>query len=181
MQACRNTALYRSVLMNIRPCLQYEVGTILEVINDGAEAYRKVIPGDCWKEPYMTEAELRSEIADGVVFWCAEEAGEFSGVMGLQLVGGVALIRHSYVRTAMQGRGIGKALLQRLLVEAECPVLAGTWATAEWAIRFYSGMGFTLQSRPKGEELLRKYWKIPARQVVTSVVLGDARWIAGSV
>ena len=164
--------------MLIRPCLPGEEPQILSVINDGAEAYRKVIPASCWKEPYMPEEELCAEIAAGVVFWCAEEGGEMAGVMGLQQVEDVSLIRHSYVRTGSQGRGIGRTLLEKLLAETDRPVLAGTWASAGWAVRFYERNGFLLMFSPEGELLLRRYWKIPAQQAENSVVLGDAKWRA---
>jgi len=161
--------------MNIRPCREGEEQQILSVINDGAEAYRGIIPADCWKEPYMPGAELRAEIGAGVAFWCAEMDGQMAGVMGIQHVNDVSLIRHSYVRSAIQGKGIGKALLKRLLAETDRPVLVGTWASAEWAVRFYGRNGFTLLSRVEGEGLLRRYWKINDRQIQTSVVLGDGK------
>jgi GNAT superfamily N-acetyltransferase len=162
--------------MLIRPCNPGEEMQILSVINDGAEAYRNVIPASLWKEPYMPESELRREIAAGVGFWCAEEGGLMTGVMGLQHVEDVSLIRHSYVRTASQGRGIGRGLLEKLVAETDRPVLAGTWDCAEWAVRFYTRNGFTLVSRTEGELLFRRYWKISAGQAANSVVLGDARW-----
>ena len=149
---------------------------MLAVINESAEAYRGVIPADCWKEPYMPEEELRGEISAGVVFWCAETDGKISGVMGIQHVEDVSLIRHSYVRTAERGKGIGTALLTRLMKETGRPVLMGTWESATWAFRFYERNGFTLLPRKDGWMLLRRYWNIPARQTETSVVLGDGKW-----
>ncbi|MGO8759761.1 MAG: N-acetyltransferase family protein [Terracidiphilus sp.] len=146
------------------------------VINDGANAYRGVIPSDRWTEPYMPVEELRHEIGDGVEFWVYEEDGEITGVMGIQPVQDVTLVRHAYVRTADQRRGIGALLLAQLRELATTPVLIGTWADAEWAIRFYEKHGFRVVSPETKERLLRKYWKIPERQVETSVVLADATW-----
>ena len=126
----------------------------------------------------MPEGELRGEIGAGVAFWCAEVDGLIAGVMGIQLVEDVSLIRHSYVKSAEQGKGIGKVLLARLMAGTDRPVLAGTWASAEWAVRFYGRNGFTLLTRPEGELLLRRYWKITDTQIRNSVVLGDDKWCA---
>ena len=157
--------------MSIRPCRDDERATVLAIVNGAAEAYRKVIPADCWHEPYMTEAELDREIDAGVVFWGYEDGGELVGVMGIQDVGDVDLIRHAYVLPGRQRRGIGAALLARLAGPTERPILVGTWAAAEWAIDFYRHHGFELAPPERGAELLRRYWSIPDRQIETSVVL----------
>src|SRR5205085_3758588 len=128
----------------IRPCRDDELPAILEIVNAAAEAYRDVIPDDCWHEPYMPPRELEEEIADGVRFWGCESAGTLTGVMGLQRVRDVELIRHAYVLPATQGRGIGTVLLEHLRQRGERPMLVGTWAAAEWAIGFYRRRGFEL-------------------------------------
>jgi GNAT superfamily N-acetyltransferase len=160
----------------IRPCREEDFEQIWAIINDGARAYEGVIPSDRWAEPYMPKEKLQSEIDDGVVFWGFEEESELHGVMGLQPVQDVTLIRHAYVRTARQGRGIGSSLLTYLKGLVDTPVLVGTWADAVWAIRLYERLGFELVNRAEKERLLRKYWNIPERQVETSVVLADSRW-----
>jgi N-acetylglutamate synthase-like GNAT family acetyltransferase len=147
------------------------------VINDGAQAYRGVIPADRWHEPYMPMEELVREIGGGIVFWAAEDIGRMLGVMGMQDKGEVALVRHAYVLTEAQGKGIGAKLLQHVQGLAKKPVLIGTWAAATWAIDFYKRNGFTVVSNEEKERLLRKYWTIPERQIETSVVLADARWM----
>jgi N-acetylglutamate synthase-like GNAT family acetyltransferase len=159
----------------IRPCTDADFHAILEIINDAAQAYRGIIPADCWHEPYMREAELARQIGAGVRFWGYEENGELCGVMGIQHVAEVTLIRHAYVRTANRRRGIGEALLCHLCGLAGKPILIGTWAAASWAIRFYERHGFSLVCNDDKNRLLRKYWSIPERQVDTSVVLADAR------
>ncbi|KPL23110.1 MAG: GNAT family acetyltransferase [Anaerolineae bacterium SM23_84] len=150
----------------IRRCKEQDFQGMYAVINDAAQAYRGVIPADCWHEPYMSRQELRHEIAQGVVFWGHEEAGNLIGVMGIQHVRDVTLIRHAYVRTDHQRQGVGSQLLRHLMEQTTRPTLVGTWADAVWAIRFYK------------DRLLRKYWSIPDRQVETSVVLADERWFA---
>lgn len=125
----------------------------------------------------MPLAELESEIADGVVFWVAEEGGFTVGVMGIQDRGDVALVRHAYTLPAFQGKGIGTALLRHVLTLTDRPVLIGTWAAATWAIDFYRRNGFVLVSESVKSDLLRRYWSIPVRQVETSVVLADERWV----
>jgi N-acetylglutamate synthase-like GNAT family acetyltransferase len=162
--------------MTFRRCADADVPAMLAIINDAAQAYRGVIPADRWHEPYLPEAELRAEIAAGVVFWGAEREGRLIGVMGLQDVQDVALIRHAYVATVERRRGTGGALLRHLLAQTDRPILVGTWAAASWAIRFYERHGFALTSPAEKERLLRRYWSIPDRQIETSVVLVDERW-----
>jgi GNAT superfamily N-acetyltransferase len=155
----------------IRPCREDERTAILEVVNAAAAAYRGVIPDDRWHEPYMQSAELEREIADGVAFWGYETDGELVGVMGIQPVVDVDLIRHAYVLPARQGEGIGGALIAHLRGLANRRMLVGTWASAEWAIRFYRRHGFEQVTPEAKTELLRTYWTIPERQIETSVVL----------
>jgi GNAT superfamily N-acetyltransferase len=144
---------------------------VLEIVNAAAEAYRGVIPADRWREPYMDAAELDRELAAGVVFRGCESDGVLVGVMGIQTVRDVDLIRHAYVRPEHQGEGIGGRLLADLKARAERPLLVGTWAAAEWAIRFYERNGFALVSPGEKDRLLATYWSIPERQIETSVVL----------
>jgi len=152
-------------------CTEHHVWEILEIINDAARAYRGVIPADRWHEPYMPDEELRAEMEAGVVFSGFEEEGRLLGVMGLQYVQDVALIRHAYTRSAVRGRGIGGALLEHLKREARAPLLVGTWKAATWAVRFYEKRGFVLTSEAEKQRLLGRYWNIPERQVEESVVL----------
>jgi N-acetylglutamate synthase-like GNAT family acetyltransferase len=158
----------------IRACSEHDFESIWSVINSGAEAYRGSIPADRLRDPYMSRDELRNEIADGVRFWAYEDGGGVAAVMGLQYVKDVTLIRHVYVRTERQQEGIGSRMLDELRALAKGPVLIGTWADATWAIRFYERHGFRTVSHEEKERLLRKYWKIPERQVETSVVLTSA-------
>lgn len=160
----------------IRICLASDFDAIGQVINEAAEAYRGIIPADRFPTPYMSSELLRHEIDDGVVFWGWEEAGQLIGVMGIQDVRDVTLIRHAYVRTAHRGQGIGSRLLLHLRAQTDRPILMGTWADACWAIEFYQKHGFRLVAADEKSRLLRKYWKIPQRQVETSVVLADDRW-----
>lgn len=159
----------------IRQCNHKDFEAIYTIINDAAEAYKGVIPEDRLNVPYMTKEELQHEIDDGVVFWGYEEGGALVGVMGIQDVKDVTLIRHSYVRTANQGEGIGGKLLSKLREKSGRPVLIGTWANAVWAIRFYEKHGFRLVSPEEKDRLLKTYWSIPERQIETSVVLADQK------
>ena len=155
----------------IRPCVDSDVPNILAIVNDAAQAYQGVIPADCWHEPYMPLEELKDEIAAGVKFWGYEDSGQLVGVMGVQPVKDVALIRHAYVKTKMRNRGIGGKLLAQLLGQLEGRILVGTWKAADWAIRFYQNHGFKLVSEEEKNRLLKTYWNIPERQIETSVVL----------
>ncbi len=157
----------------IRQCVESDFGAMFEIINDAAQAYRDVIPHDRWHEPYMPREELRREIRDGIRFWGYEENGNLIGVMGIQDAGDVTLIRHAYVSTSERRKGIGSMLLSELVTKTDRPLLIGTWADASWAIRFYEKHGFRLVSPEEKDRLLKAYWKIPARQVETSVVLSD--------
>ena len=160
----------------IRPCDDRDLELIWEIVNDGARAYQGIIPEDRWTEPYMSMEHLRHEIDEGVVFWGYEEAGALAGVMGLQQLQDVTLIRHAYVRTGNQGRGIGSRLLSHLLELANGPVLIGTWADAVWAIRFYERFGFQKVGIHEKNRLLQQYWTVPERQIETSVVLAVRKW-----
>lgn len=157
----------------IRPCVDGDLETIYEIVNDAAQAYKGIIPADCWQEPYMPRDELQREIDNGVRFWGYEEDGKLIGVMGIQDVQDVTLIRHAYVCTAQRRKGIGGKLLSHLLTLTERPTLIGTWAAATWAVRFYEKHGFRLVSEEEKNRLLKKYWSIPGRQVETSVVLAE--------
>jgi GNAT superfamily N-acetyltransferase len=157
--------------MTCRPCRADERDEILAIINAAALAYRGVIPADRWHEPYMDAREFARELAAGVQFWGYEADGRLGGIMGVQRVRDVELIRHAYVRPESQRRGVGAALLRHLLERSTMPVLVGTWAAAEWAIGFYRRAGFELVPRERAAELLRRYWTIPERQIETSVVL----------
>jgi GNAT superfamily N-acetyltransferase len=158
-------------MTSIRPCRDDELTAILAIVNAAAEAYRGVIPADRWREPYMPLGELESEIADGVAFWGCEVDGELVGIMGIQAVRDVDLIRHAYVSPASQGRGVGGVLLEHLTRSTERRMLVGTWAAADWAIRFYRRHGFEQVAPERKTELLKAYWTIPDRQIETSVVL----------
>jgi N-acetylglutamate synthase-like GNAT family acetyltransferase len=160
----------------IRRCDERDFEVIWAIINDGAQAYKGIIPADRWTEPYMSSDKLQHEIEEGVVFWGYEENGALAGVMGIQQVRDVTLIRHAYVLTGSQKRGIGAQLLSRLREMANGPVLIGTWADAVWAIRFYERHGFQMVGSEEKNRLLKKYWNIPERQIETSVVLADSVW-----
>jgi N-acetylglutamate synthase-like GNAT family acetyltransferase len=158
----------------IRPCTDDDREAIFAIVNTAAEAYRGVIPADRWHEPYMPLDELDEEIAAGVAFWGCEAGGELVGIMGIQPVRDVHLIRHAYVLPDRQRGGVGGELLERLLDSTDGPILVGTWAAATWAIDFYSRHGFEQVSPERKDELLRAYWDIPERQIDTSVVLERA-------
>jgi N-acetylglutamate synthase-like GNAT family acetyltransferase len=160
----------------ILKCEQKDFKEIYTIINDAATAYKEVIPADRWHEPYMTEEELKKQIDEGVQFWGYTEEQKIIGVMGLQFKTDVTLIRHAYVRTRERKKGIGSKLLEHLSAIATTPVLIGTWKDAKWAIDFYQKHGFRLLPQEEKDNLLRKYWTIPIRQIETSVVLASSDW-----
>lgn len=170
----------------IRPCTDDDFAAAWEIINAAATAYAGVIPDDRYHVPYMSREELRREIDDGVRFWGWFESERLVGggsvgderligVMGIQDVDDVTLIRHAYVEPSRQGRGIGRDLLAHLMGLAQGPLLVGTWAAATWAVRFYERNGFGLVTPEEKDALLRRYWRIPERQIATSVVLRFGR------
>jgi len=160
-------------MSRIRPCRDDERTTILGIVNAAAEAYRGVIPEDCWHEPYMPLRELDSEIAAGVAFWGYEAEGALVGIMGIQPVRDADLIRHAYVVPASQRRCVGGALLQHFRGSNTRQMLVGTWEAAEWAVSFYRRRGFELASPERKVALLKSYWTVPDRQIETSVVLAN--------
>jgi N-acetylglutamate synthase-like GNAT family acetyltransferase len=157
-------------MSTIRRCGE-DTAEILTIVNLAAEAYRGVIPPDRWHEPYMSESELRSEISSGVEFWGFEAQGKLLGIMGIQPVQDVDLIRHAYVLPGQQRSGIGSTLIKHLRHTSSRRMLVGTWAAAGWAIDFYRRHGFILVSEEERSRLLGTYWDIPERQIETSVVL----------
>lgn len=160
----------------IQKCTKEDFKEIYRIINDGALAYKGIIPDDRWHEPYMPEDELQTQIDEGIQFWAYKEDEELLGVMGIQDKGDVTLIRHAYVSTAKRSKGIGGKLLAHLASISQTPILIGTWANATWAISFYQKNGFRLVSEADKERLLRRYWSIPDRQIETSVVLASKEW-----
>jgi GNAT superfamily N-acetyltransferase len=160
----------------IRPCGAADLPALFTIVNDAAQAYKGVIPADCWHEPYMPLEELEQAIRDGIVFSGFEIDGDLVAFMGIQDRGDVSLIRHAYVQTKWRRNGIGEKLLRRLEGTTAKPILIGTWSSATWAIRFYEKNGYRALSRVETDRLLRKYWSIPDRQIETSVVLANARW-----
>jgi N-acetylglutamate synthase-like GNAT family acetyltransferase len=164
--------------MLIRKSGEADFSAILAIINDAARAYRGVIPNDRWHEPYMSADELRRELAEGVIFWVAEQDGNVSGAMGIQDKRDVALVRHAYVVPGAQRSGVGTSLLRHVEGLVEKPILIGTWAAASWAIDFYRRNGFSVVTNEEKDRLLRTYWSIPERQIETSVVLANSQWMA---
>jgi GNAT superfamily N-acetyltransferase len=160
----------------IVPVKNSEFSIVHEIINDGASAYKGIIPADRWHEPYMSVEELQAQIDEGVKFYGYLDSGKMIAVMGIQDKVDVTLIRHAYVRTSARNQGIGGKLLQHLSALVSTPILIGTWADATWAISFYKKHGYRLVSFNEKEQLLRKYWNIPLRQIDTSVVLASANW-----
>jgi GNAT superfamily N-acetyltransferase len=156
----------------IHRLLPFDFDDILKVVNDAAQVYKGIIPADRWKEPYIPAKELKKEIADGVEFYGFKKDDVLLGVMGIQRVRDVTLIRHAYVLRSHQRKGIGEKLINHLRgLATTSAVLVGTWEAAWWAVEFYEKNGFTLVTEGEKNRLLRKYWQIPERQVKTSVVL----------
>jgi len=149
-----------------------DIFKILHVINDASLRYKGVIPDNCWREPYMSEQELIDEFSNKVRMFGYHNNNKLTGVIGIQKVRDVILIRHAYILTSYQGKGTGSALLEYLLKKNQnSRLLVGTWRNAIWAIKFYEKFGFILHAKEQSTLLLRKYWKITSKQIENSVVL----------
>jgi len=149
-----------------------DTSKILHIINDASLRYKDIIPDDCWHEPYMSKHELIDEFNDGVRMYGYHDNNKLIGVIGIQEVKDVILIRHAYTLASYQGKGVGSMLLENLLKKNQnSRLLVGTWKKAEWAIRFYEKFGFILRAKEQSTLLLKKYWKIPSKQIKNSVVL----------
>ena len=157
-------------------CAPEELRMISEIINESAAAYKGVIPADRWHEPYMPITELQLEIDRGVRFFGYRAEEHLVGVMGIQDIKDVTLIRHAYVRPAWRSQGIGRELLAHLSKLTDRPILMGTWKAATWAIRFYEKNGFEMVCDDERNRLLKIYWTIPERQIEESVVLANQHW-----
>ena len=149
-----------------------ELTPILNIINNAALKYKGVIPDSCWKEPYMPKQDLINEFDNGVRMFGYDKDNKLVGVMGIQEVENVTLIRHAYTFSDYQGMGVGKSLLQYLFkINRSSSLLVGTWKDATWAIRFYMKNDFVLHTRKQTNRLLERYWKVPLKQMENSVVL----------
>ena len=149
-----------------------DTSKILHIINDASLKYKGIIPDNCWQEPYMSEKELIDEFNDGVRMYGYHDNNKLIGVIGVQEVKDVILIRHAYTLTSYQNKGTGSAMLEYLLKKNQnSRLLVGTWKNAEWAIRFYEKFDFILHGKEQSTLLLKKYWKIPSKQIKNSVVL----------
>ena len=156
----------------ITECTKKNISNILYVINDASLKYKGIIPNDCWHEPYMTKQKLINEFANGVRMFGYNKNNTLVGVMGIQELKEVTLIRHAYILTQYQGLGIGKSLLQHLFkIKTSSCLLVGTWRDATWAIQFYEKFGFVLHTKKQIAQLLKKYWSLPSKQIENSVVL----------
>jgi len=154
----------------IRRCQANDTTRMYFIINEAAKAYDGIIPADCYHQPYMPEEELEKEMKR-VTFYGWEANGELVGIIGIEPIKGVTLIRHAYVLPQWQKQGIGNKLLNHLKSLIATPrLMVGTWAAAHWAITFYQKHGFSLL--PDKDKLLADYWDIPPRQIETSVVMG---------
>ena len=149
-----------------------DTSKILYIINDASLKYKGIIPDDCWNEPYMSEQELINEFNDGVSIYGYHHNNTLIGVIGVQEVKDVILIRHAYTLSSYQGKGVGSALLEYILKKNKnSRLLVGTWKNATWAIQFYKKFDFILRTKEETALLLKKYWKIPTKQIENSVVL----------
>ena len=156
----------------IKKYTKNDTSKILHIINDASLRYKGIIPNNCWHEPYMSKQELIDELSDGVRMFGYHHNNKLIGVIGIQKVKDVILIRHAYTLTFHQGKGTGSALLKYLLKKNHnSRLLVGTWRSATWAIQFYKKFGFILKTKDQSALLLKKYWKISSKQIKNSVVL----------
>ena len=156
----------------INEYIKSDASKILHVINEASLRYKGIIPDDCWREPYMSKQELIDEFSDGVRMYGYRRDNKLIGVIGIQEIKDVVLIRHAYTLTPYQGKGTASALLEYLLKKNQnSRLLVGTWRNAIWAIRFYEKFGFILHAKEQTTLLLKKYWKIPSKQIKNSIVL----------
>ena len=149
-----------------------DTSKILHIINDASLRYKDIIPNNCWNEPYMSKKELTDEFCNGIRMFGYHYYNKLIGVIGIEEVKDVMLIRHTYTLTSYQGKGTGSALLEYLLKKNQnSRLLVGTWKKAEWAIQFYEKFNFILHAKEQSTLLLKKYWKIPSKQIKNSAVL----------
>ena len=99
----------------ITECTKKNISKILYVINDASLKYKGIIPNDCWHEPYMTKQKLINEFANGVRMFGYNKNNTLVGVMGIQELKDVTLIRHAYILTQYQGLGIGRMLINECI------------------------------------------------------------------
>ena len=77
----------------------------------------------------MSEQELIDEFSNKVCMFGYHHNNKLTGVIGVQKVKDVILIRHAYTLTAYQGKGMGSALLEYLLKKIK--ILVYWWVLGE--------------------------------------------------
>jgi GNAT superfamily N-acetyltransferase len=141
----------------------------VEVINAAAEWYREFLPPEEIHGPEMTLAEWEAE-AERMTWFGAFVAAELVGVMGLEPIADVALLRHAYVLPDRQREGIGSLLLEHVERQAGDDVvrlIAGTYAANHKARSLLTGRGYRLSPDPA--EVLGRYYAIPRDRFEGSV------------
>lgn len=159
----------------IRSCESADLPAALGVINAAARSYRTFLPPEHYHEPLMTPEDFRREAGRMRFFVAVDPDGAVVGVMGLERVSDVALIRHGYVRPDRQRQGVGEALLVHLerLVEAGTRILIGTYQANVAAQAHLQKHGY--RKVEESDAVLRAYYEIPEDQRRGSIAFEKVR------
>lgn len=154
--------------LTIRPLAPADRDPALAVINAAARWYREFLAPDEVHEPEMTPAQWEAE-AGRMTWYGAFLQEALVGVMGLEYVSDVALLRHGYVLPEHQHRGIGSCLHEHLetQVRGVRRIVVGTYAGNYKAQAALEKAGYRLSPDPAAA--LRAYYAIPEERLRSSV------------
>ena len=127
-----------------------KIKEILFVINtSNREAYKNIIPVECFKGPFMTLEDILEEFSKMTFYTCKIE-NKIVGVAALQIESReIGWVWHVYVLPRSQRKGIGTGLMEYTEERAKergikrLRLRAGAGGKAFWAINFYTKLGYT--------------------------------------
>jgi GNAT superfamily N-acetyltransferase len=158
----------------LRPLTAKNKDPALTIINTAARWYREFLPAAAYHDPEMTPADWDVE-ALRMTWFGAFLRRRLVGVMGLEYVRDVALLRHAYILPEYQRRGVGSDLLNHLeaQVQGVSRILVGTYAGNYKARHALEKAGYRLAA--DSEALLRTYYGIPEDRLRSSVTYEKLR------
>ena len=152
----------------IHPLTVADRDEALVVINTSARWYREFLPPGELHDPEMTSAQWEAE-AQRMTWYGAFVEARLVGVMGLEYVKDVALLRHAYILPEYQHHGIGTTLQQYLETQVRGVerIIVGTYRENYKARRMLEKAGYALSPDPT--VVLRTYYSIPEDRLQSSV------------
>ena len=154
--------------IQIRQLTEGDREAALAVINVAARWCREFLPAEEYHDPEMTQDDWAKE-AKRLCWYGAFAPDTLLGVMGLEYVKDVALLRHAYVLPDQQRSGVGSLL--RTYIERRIRgvrrIVVGTYTGNYKARDMLEAAGYLLSA--DSEAVLRAYYDIPEDRLQSSV------------